>query len=168
VAGSRQSYEFWAKTASDLVADVFCDSPEPGKVDLYILLDGGQIPNDEILNLVYETVSDEKVRPLTDLVTVKPPEIMLYDINLKYWISRKNQTSALAIKSAVEKAIEDFKIWQSARLGRDLNPTELNYLVRSAGAKRVEIISPQFTVLPPNAVAICENVNLIYGGLEDD
>lgn len=168
VAGSRQSYEFWAKTASDLISDVYCDSPTPGFVDVYILQDGGKIPNEELINLVYETLSDEKIRPLTDFVTVKPPEIVSYEIELRYFISRKNQTSALAIKEAAEKAVTDFISWQSEKLGRDLNQTELYWRLRGAGVKRAEIISPQFSIVPPNAVAICDNINITYGGLEDD
>lgn len=166
VAGSRQSYEFWAKTASDLVADVFCDSPEPGKVDLYILLDGGQIPNDEILNLVYETVSDEKVRPLTDFCRVFPADTSLYNIDVDYFISRENQTQALAIKNAVEKSVEDFILYQKSKLGRDILPSELIARMRNAGADRIDLREPIFTEIPPNAVALPNNISINYRGLK--
>lgn len=166
VAGSRQAYTFYAKTASNLVADVYCDSPEPGKVDLYILLDGGQIPNDEILNLVYETVSDEKVRPLTDFCRVFPADTSLYNIDVDYFISRENQTQALAIKNAVEKSVEDFILYQKSKLGRDILPSELIARMRNAGADRIDLREPIFTEIPPNAVALPNNISINYRGLK--
>ena len=42
------------------------------------------------------------------------------------------------------------------------------YLIRSAGAKRVTILEPVFGAIPANAVAIAQNINVTYGGIEDD
>ena len=137
-------------------------------MDVYILLEGGEIPHDEILNLIQDYLSDERIRPLTDFVTVKPAEIISYDIDCKYFINRTDATQALSIKTAAEKAVDDFINWQKNKLGRDVNPTELYFRLRQAGVKRAEIIFPAFTVTPQNAVAICQNVNLVYGGLEDE
>ncbi|MBQ7577221.1 MAG: hypothetical protein IJT21_03020 [Synergistaceae bacterium] len=58
-------------------------------------------------------------------------------------------------------------IWQKSKLGRDLNPSELNHRMIAAGAKRTEIISPDFQVLAEYQVAIMTTKNLILGGLED-
>lgn len=168
VAGSRGAYEFWTKDFSSLIIDSYVESPEPGKVDVYFLMEGGEVPQEEMIQGVQEHLSADVIRPLTDFVTVKPPEIISYDIEARYFISRSQQTQALQIQNAAQKAVEDFILWQSAKLGRDLNQTELYWRLRSAGVKRAEILNPVFTVTPQNAVAICQNVNLIYGGLEDD
>ena len=137
-------------------------------MDVYILLEGGEIPHDEILNLIQDYLSDERLRPLTDLVTVKPAEIVSYDIDCKYFINRTDATQALSIKTAAEKAVQDFIDWQKNKLGRDIDSTYLIYKLREAGASRVIVDAPAFQVVPPNAVAIANNVNISYMGLKDE
>ena len=167
-AGSKGAYEYWAKTASNLISDVYVVSENPGEVSVYVLLDGGEIPNEEMLNTVAETLNDKKIRPLTDLVHVLPPNIQNYDIELRYYISRSDVISAVTIQQRCEAAVDDYINWQKAKLGRDINPTELMYMIRLAGAKRVEILSPEFEVVQPNTVAIAENILVTYGGIEDN
>ena len=167
-AGSRGAYEYWAKTASNLISDIYVESEAPGEVSVYVLLDGGEIPNEEMLSKVAETLNEKSVRPLTDLVHVKPPPIYNYDIEARYYIARSSAVNALTIQSRCEKAVDDYIAWQKKVLGRDINPTELMYLIRSAGAKRVTILEPVFGAIPANAVAIAQNINVTYGGIEDD
>ena len=59
-------------------------------------------------------------------------------------------------------------MWQQERIGRDINPSKLLYFIVQAEAKRVDIIEPVFTLVPDNAVARIQNVNVVYGGIEDD
>ena len=168
VAGSSSSYEYWAKTASPLISDVRVRSENPCEVDIYVLEQGGVVPEQEMLNLVYETCSSKRIRPLTDRLFVKQPTVYNYDIELRYWIARSKQTSAIAIQAAAEQAVEDYISWQKEKLGRDLEPTELIFKLRSAGVKRVEVIEPKFLAIPEIGVAIANNVNAVFAGLEDD
>lgn len=167
-AGSRGAYEYWAKTASNLISDVYVESELPGEVSVYVLLDGGELPNEEMLNKVAETLNEKSVRPLTDLVHVKPPIIYNYNIEARYYIARTSAVSATTIQARCENAVDDYIAWQKKKLGRDINPTELMYLIRSAGAKRVTILEPEFGAIPANAVALPDNINVTYGGIEDD
>ena len=167
VAGSRDAYIFWTKDFNSEIIDAMAVSPEPGYVDIYFLMEDG-VPQTEMIEGVQNYLSDEKIRPLTDFVTVKAPDVVNYDIDVKYYVSRTNRTSALAIIDAAEKAVADFVVYTRSKLGRDINPTELYFKLRSAGVKRAEITSPIFTTVADNAVAICQNINLIYGGLEDE
>ena len=68
----------------------------------------------------------------------------------------------------VDKYIENYKVWQGSKMGRDINPSELTGQIMAAGAKRVEIIEPQFTVVPEGTVAFLAEESIVYGGLEDD
>ena len=167
-AGSSGAYEYYAKKASTLISDVRVESLRPGEVDVYVLLDGGELPDSEMISRVYGTLNADNVRPLTDRLFVYPAEVQKYDIEMRYWIARSKATQAAQIKKAVEAAVEEYILWQKAKLGRDVNDTELYYRVRAAGAKRAEILNPQFIATSPKTVAIAENVSVIYAGLEDD
>lgn len=168
VAGSAGAYEFFTKEVSTLISDVKVKSENPGEVTIWALLEGGEIPQTEMLNAIYNHLNADTVRPLTDFIRVVPPIEIKYNVIVRYWISRNDQTSAVAIQAAAEKAIEDYISWQRARLGRDINPTELYFRLRKAGVKRAEIIEPLFLATPDNSVAIPNEINSVYAGLEDD
>ena len=72
------------------------------------------------------------------------------------------------IQSQVVAAIADYIAWQTETIGVDINPSVLVEKIISAGAKRVEVISPAFTAIPPGTVARCISTQVTYGGLEDD
>lgn len=167
VAGSKGAYIFHAKSASALIADVAVHSPEPGKVDVYLLLKDGQIPSDEMIQTVEEHLSADNVRPLTDNVEVKPAQVVNYDLDVAYWISRDNVTNAAQIIDAAQAAVDDYVQYQSSRLGLDLNPSVLINKLMNAGVKRVEVTSPVFTVLNAHEVALPSSVNVVFSGLED-
>ena len=167
-AGPTLAYEYHAKAASALIADVYPDSPAPGEVVVYPLLKGGVIPGEEVLTLVREKLNDRRIRPLTDKVSVKAPESVKYDVDAVYYIDRSNATEASAIQSRAENVVQEFVAWQKEKLGRDINPTELYYRLRAAGVKRAEIISPVFTATNRKQVAVAGNVKVTFGGLEDE
>ncbi|HWR07742.1 baseplate J/gp47 family protein [Sporomusa sp.] len=166
-AGPDGAYAFWAKTASALIADVAVYSPAPGEVELRPLLIGGELPREEILQAVMEACNDKKVRPLTDKVTVLAPETVDYAVQLTYYLSRENAASSLALQQAVNQAVNDYVTWQKAKLGRDINPSELIWRVRAAGASRVEVTAPVYAELQPYQVAMASAVTTNFGGLND-
>ncbi|MBO8136810.1 MAG: baseplate J/gp47 family protein [Desulfotomaculum sp.] len=168
VAGPEGAYEYWARTANQSIIDVSVRSPSAGTVEIRPLLEGGEIPGQDILDAVLEACNDRKVRPLTDQVQVLAPEQVSYDITLTYWISTENSSTAATIQQQVNQAVEDYKLWQKSKLGRDIDPSELVYRVKNAGAKRVEVTSPVYTQVETYQVATEGNVTVTYGGLEDD
>ncbi|WP_026766138.1 baseplate assembly protein [Selenomonas ruminantium] len=167
VAGPTGAYEYFAKMASALITDVAVTSPFPGEVYVYPLLEGGSLPGEEIIHDVEEMLNDDSVRPLTDKVTVLAPSAVSYDIELSYYIDTADATRARSIQSEVQKAVEAYILWQKSKLGRDINPTELYYRLRAAGAKRAVITAPEFLTVNAESVAIADSVTVNYGGLED-
>ncbi len=167
-AGSLGAYVYWAKTASARITDVKPTSPEPGVVDIRILLENGKLPDDQILQLVLDTLNSDKVRPLTDYVQVSAPNIVNYNIDVTYYIPTQSESSTAVIQQKIKTAVEQYKKWQSEKMGRDINPSKLNEMLMSAGIKRVEIRSPVFTQIENNAVAILSNENVVYEGVEDE
>ncbi len=167
-AGPGDGYKYWAKTANQDIIDVDAAMTTPGTVRITPLMKGGELPTDSVLADVLTTCSDSKRRPLTDNLVVNKPTQITYEIDFTYYISRSNIGLVNEIQEKVQKAVTEYILWQKGALKRDINPTELSYLVRSAGAKRVSIVQPTFSVVDIFEVAKEANVNVNFGGIEDD
>lgn len=171
VAGPEGAYEYYARSANSYIRDVTVIGPpdtQPGHVDIYVLMENGELPSDEILNQVYETCNDASIRPDTDYIQVLKPETVKYNIRLTYYIDRKKANQAENICEGVNNAIENFILWQRKKIGRDINPSELTRRILEVGAKRVDITQPAFKELSGNELAILNTKNIIYGGLESE
>lgn len=168
VAGPDGAYIYWARTASQSIIDVSVRSPSPGAVEIRPLLQGGEIPGQEILDAVLEVCSPKTVRPLTDNVQVLAPEQVSYDITLTYWIRTADTSVVVSIQGNVNQAVEDYKLWQKSKLGRAIDPSELITRVKNAGAKRVAVTLPAYQQILTYQVAKDNLVTVTYGGLEND
>ena len=167
-AGPGDGYIYWAKTANQEIIDVNVEMTTPGTVKITPLMKGGDLPTDSVLQDVLATCSADKRRPLTDNLLVNKPAQINYDIDFTYYISNRNIGLINEIQDQVNKAVSEYVTWQKGALKRDITPTELVYLVRSAGAKRVTIVSPNFQLVNSFEVAKERNLNIRYGGVEDD
>lgn len=167
-AGPLGAYAYYAKSASALIVDVKATSPEPGEVDVRILLEGGALPGEEILKAVYQILNDDTVRPLTDHVRVAAPETVPYDMDVTYWTQEGGAVSDETIAENIAAAVQTFQEWQGAKMGRDINPSYLISLLMQAGAKRVQVRSPVDTVVADNAVARIGTITVVNGGAEHE
>lgn len=173
-AGARGSYEYFAKLASTEIGDVIANSPTPGVVKLYVLMDDGTLATEEIKAAVLEKCSADEVRPLTDQVFVEDAEAVEYNIAFTYYTQTGSGKSAVEIRAAVDKAVEEYVAWQSAKLGRDINPSTLIGLLMQTGIKRVVLTSPAFTVLrddgktAPQVAKLLGKPAITNGGYEDE
>lgn len=165
-AGTIGSYKYHAMTASALIADVVVVSPEPGIVDVRAILENGELPGEEVLQKIYEVVNADDVRPLTDFVTVGAPDVVEFDIDATYYIQTNGAISTETIISNVAAAVEEYKLWQCEKMGRDINPSKMIHLLYGAGVKRVEVRSPEFTVIPETTVAQVREKAVLNGGFE--
>lgn len=166
VAGSMESYVAQTKNASSEISAVTATSPTPGIVDIRFVLKGGELPNSAMIELVQNYLSAEDVRPLTDFVQVSAPDIVEYEIACMWFLEQKNSAQYALIQSAVNKAVENYVLWQKEKPGRDINPSELTRLIMQAGAKRVEITSPAFEKIEQTQIAKETNVQVTFGGVE--
>lgn len=167
-AGPAGAYEYFAKQASSSIADAKATTPEPGIVDVRILLKGGELPEDEIIKAVKNALSAERTRPLTDFVEVSTPNTVDFDIEITYYISTPSADSAATIAQEVAAAVEEYKDWQTAKMGRDINPSYLVSLLMKTGIKRVDVIQPLHTVVANNSVAKFGTSVINNGGVEDE
>lgn len=167
-AGPRESYRYHAKTVSSIISDVSAESSEPGVADIRIMTQGGKLPDAELLREVEEYLSADDVRPMTDIVRVSAPETIPFKIKATYYISSVKEASTKDIRAAVDLAIENYIIWQTQKMGRDINPSYLSVVLMDTGIKRVEITEPVFTDIPRGSVAVCTGHTVTFGGVEDD
>jgi len=168
VAGPSGAYEFFTKQYNSSILDVKVSSPDPGEVDIRFILTDGEIPEESLILGLQNYLSDSTRRPLTDSVTVQAPTQIPYDVDITYYIKTSDSDYALSIQTAVNSAINEYKIWQKSKIGRDINPSELISKVILAGAKRVVINSPSYTPINNTEVAADDTTTITYGGLEDE
>ena len=182
-AGAVGSYIYWAKRVSTEISDVVPNSPTPGEVRIYVLTENGEIAGEELKKAVLASCNGDEVRPFTDHVQVSDPETVSYDIDLTYYVLGNSSTSTGAIQAAVEAAVDDYIAWQSGKLGRDINPSELYKRVMQAGVKRIELRKPSYVVLqdgkldPAKTYELSQTVpqiaklgakTIVSGGYEDE
>ena len=167
-AGAAGAYIYHAKSASALVADVTATSPSAGKVDVRVLCKGGKLPSEELIHDILNALNDEKVRPLTDLVAVSAPKAISFNITLTYFINDGSGMSITSAENEVMTAVDKYIDWQTAKIGRDINPSYLIQLVMQTGIKRVEVTEPSFRTVGNTEAAQLGTITVKCGGYEND
>ena len=168
VAGPEGAYEYFAKLVDPTISNVVVDSSVAGVVDVRFVCDGGVIPGETLIQRVTDYLTDKSIRPLTDNVIVQAPDTQSYDISFTYYIPKSMKSAVSSIQADVETAVAVYNIWQTEKIGRDINPSYLIQKVMEAGAKRVDVTSPAFTVIDKHTIAKAGTVTITYGGVEDD
>lgn len=165
-AGPSGAYEYHVKQVDSSIDDVVVRSDTAGEVDI-MFTSNGKIPEEGLITKVQEALNDRSIRPLTDNIKVKMPKEYTYNVKVTYYIGREDETAVTAIQSNVEAAIRAYNKWQTKKIGRDINPSYLIQKIMEAGAKRVNVESPAFTVLSNDTLAKCGTITTTYGGVED-
>ncbi|MBO6267362.1 MAG: baseplate J/gp47 family protein [Synergistaceae bacterium] len=182
-AGGVGNYIYHAKGVSSEISDVVANSPSPGEVRIYVLMEDGGIAGAEIKTAVYEACNADTVRPMTDHVEVNDADVVGYDIDFTYYIPTHSAVSSADIAARVAAAVQEFIEWQSAKLGRDINPSTLIQKLMTTGIKRVELRAPTFQKLRDGQLSLAGvydysetvpqvakvgNVTATNGGYEDE
>lgn len=169
VAGPTKAYEYHTYSVSSSIIDVSVVSPNPGEIKIYPLLENGELPSDDMRELIQTHISGDDIRPLTDYVEVLAPTAKEYKINVDFWISKDDTSKAVAITTAVDAAVEEYRLWQQTKIGRDITPDELIARVINAGASRVDLqtLQPTWTELTASQVAQCTEITVNFKGYKD-
>lgn len=168
-AGPDDAYKYWVRTFDAGISDVRVESQVPGDVEIYFMLQGGELPDEAMIGELERFLRDEDVRPLTDHVIVRAPQEVRYGISLVYYVNESDRLRAAVIQENVARAVEEYIVWQKGKIGRDINPDQLRRLVISAGAKRVDVNEPEFRSITWSSIALpMGEAEVLYGGVEDD
>lgn len=119
-AGPDDAYKYWVRTFNPAIGDVMVESETPGEVDIFFILQDGQIPDQTMIQELADYLSNEEIRPLTDQVIVRAPEIQEYRIDLTYYINKSDRTKASQIHENIQIAVQEYMKWQRAKIGRDI------------------------------------------------
>lgn len=127
------------------------------KVLIVPILNGGEIPDEDILKKVSDMCSADDVRPMTDLVEVRAPEQVPYDIELTYYVEADNESDVVESIESASGAINQYKEWQDTKMGRDINPDKLRAMCLAPstgkGCTRIIVNEPTYTELSSVQVA---------------
>lgn len=168
VAGPEEAYRYWITEFNSSISDVYLSSPEAGQVLIEFILENGELPNEAMVRSLADYLANENIRPLTDEVIVQIPATTTFNVNVQYWINRSDINKAATIQAAVEQAVTDYVSWQQSKIGRDINPDKLISLMEQAGAKRVAVTEPVFSVMPDATIGRIGTKMVSYGGIEND
>ncbi len=165
-AGAEEAYKFLALSANANVGDVQAYRTDAGCVTVAVVKTDGTLPDadGDIITDVINACNAKNKRPLTDNLTVKPATKIESTIDVTYYISKENNTRNTEIQVAVAEAVETYKLWQTTKIGRNINPDKLRGLMLNAGAEKITITTPTETDVSDGEVAQFKSVNIVYGG----
>lgn len=155
-AGPEEAYRYWALSADPDIIDIAIDCPvdAPNTVNIYPLMSGGNMPDEDTLQKVLDAVSADNRRPMTDYVQALQPEQVEYAIELKYYCSRDDLALLIEKIEGDGGAIDKYIEWQGGALARDIDPDKLREFMFEArtesgasGTLRMDITSPTFSEL---------------------
>lgn len=168
-AGPNTAYEYFVKSYSTEIISVnVVQNNVTAEVDIYIMLADGKVPDEQYCKAVVDYLVGLECTPADDKIYVKAPEVVRYRITGKYYIAKSSRENEALIKESVLEAANYFVSECHENIGNDIIPDKLIELTRIAGAKRLELTSPDFIQVSEIQIAICDGIELSYGGLEDD
>lgn len=140
VAGPEGAYIYHALSASSDVLDASATSPSPGVVVVSVLSRSGDgTASQPTLDAVAAKLTDQSIRPLTDLVTVQSAAVVGFDIAATlYFFSGPDRSVVMA---AAEKQLADY-LTNARKLGRDINRAGIIAALHPEGVQNVILHSP--------------------------
>lgn len=140
-AGSKGAYRFHTLSAHQSIIDVAITSPSAGVVNVYPLTADGN-PSPELIKLIQNYLSDDKIRPLTDSVRVISPENV--DFSIKAKVILYMDADATTVKNTIDAKMQEYKISLAQKLGKNIVQTQVISILNSIyGVFKVELEIPK-------------------------
>lgn len=166
VAGPEGAYIFHTLSADTGVLDASATSPTPGEVVVTVLgRDGDGTPSAELLAKVDKLLQSGEVRPLTDMVTVAPAQIISYTVDADL-TTYDGPDSAVVIAEA-HRRLATFMA-EAHRLGRDIAVSAIYAQLHTEGVQRVRLRSPLTDLtIDRTQSAHCAQVTINHVGTDE-
>ncbi|KTT31192.1 baseplate assembly protein [Pseudomonas oryzihabitans] len=150
-AGSQGSYVFHGLSADGNVRDVQAISPAPTQVAVYVLSrQGSGLASPELLAKVTAALNAEKVRPLTDKVTVLSANIVDYEVTAE--LTLYDGPDSNVVVAAAYKAVEDYAA-SVKKIGYDVALSGLYKALHQPGVQAVKLTKPAASLVLGNGEA---------------
>ena len=165
-AGSKGAYKYHTLSAHQSITDVAILSPSAGVVNIYPLTEDGN-PITEVIDIVQNYLSDDKVRPLTDFVQVLSPEKI--DFSIKAAIYLYKDADRDSVLSTIETKLKEYKSVLSSKLGKSVVQTQIIAILNTVyGVFRVEVETPDDIDIAEYQWANLESWDISIGGYADE
>lgn len=149
------------KTTTEIENPILCIPKQiPGTVVMYIVDKDGIIPTESELLKISKVCNDSSIRSFNDRVVVKAAEIFNYNISVDVYIDPNEDVKAL--KEAITQAVENYKSWQCAKIGRQVNKDKLQMFIMQAGAYKVSILNPDSPNSPKTSIPVCDSTQINF------
>lgn len=178
-AGSRGSYLYHALSADGRVKDVGVDhvtfhvtdgaividhdanlpTPEPGKVAITVLSHSGNgVAAVALLDIVEAALNDDRVRPLTDRLSVRSAEIVEYALEAN--ITFYEGPSHAPVLALINQRLTEF-LSSAHKVGFSLEESALHSVLHQNGVYKVEVVSPVLPfVIQNHQAGFCTGITL--------
>ena len=165
-AGSTGSYEFHALSASGDVKDASAVSPDPGQVVVYVLSRVGDgTASTETIDAVTAALNAEKVRPITDQVSVLSASIVNYTIEAELVVFAGPDAGVLL--ELAQTAAQDYADAQH-RMGLDITLSGVYAALHQAGIQRVNLAEPSANIVISDGEApYCTSISITVAASTD-
>lgn len=165
-AGSAASYLFHGLSAAPDVKDVQPVSPTPGVVVVYVLSRSGNgAASPQLVAAVSSALNAEKVRPMTDQVTVQTATIVNYAITAQLVIYPGPDSTV--VRQAAVDAVTAYAESQR-RLGYDVTLSGIYHALHQSGVQNVVLSSPAANlVIGDGEASYCTAITVTVAGATD-
>ena len=170
VAGPDGAYRFFAMGVDPSIVDAQVFSPAPGQVTVAILTgpilaqpapspNSSGIAGAGLLAEVAAALSGDRVRPLTDTVTVLP--VTEVDYTIAGTVTLYTDADPTATMAAANEAAQNFAIALASRIQRDIVPSQISDALSVSGVYEVILSAPTYTALVSGQWANCTAISLV-------
>ncbi len=145
--------------------DAGLTKPLPGDVAVTVLSrEGNGQAGTALLDLVFNKLNKEKIRPVNDRVRPRSAEIIEYKLKAKVY-TYSGPDSELIIKESKAACLAYCQ--QHHKLGHDITLSGVLGALHCEGIQRVEL--QNFNPIPcdPHQAAFCTGIELVHGGQDD-
>ncbi|MBB5985313.1 baseplate assembly protein [Sphingobium lignivorans] len=166
VAGPSGAYIAHALAADGDVLDASAVSPDPAEVIVYILSRTGTgAASPALIDAVAAALSDERVRPVADRLTVSSATIVTYAITAQ--IKTYPGPDASVVIAQAQARAQAFA-QEHKRLGRDITRSGIFAALHVAGVQNVLLTAPAADlVVSASQAPHCTAITLTSGGVDE-
>ena len=165
-AGSRGAYRYHTLSAHQSITDVAITSPSAGVVNVYPLTNTGN-PSNEIIALIQNYLSDDKIRPLTDCVHVISPEKISFSINAVVYLYKDADKNS--VFETIESKMLEYKKTLAEKLGKDVVRTQIIALLNSIyGVFKIDLKMSNDIEIKEYQWPDLQQWNISFGGYADE